>query len=166
MEADRIEELRIHAQDSFGMIGPDCPYWLRYFNVEGHDPEGTCGGGCLDEPACITGSWPAERDDDQVVWGYVLELLDEHDESLPGLPCGDGLYRCIIPSPADAWTDRPGWVSVMDHEGTTHWRNPDEIRAQITELRDMDEHSVAADMEQLLDLALRRYPFPNPESQP
>lgn len=39
-----------------------CPYYKRYFRLEGHDPEGICQGGCDDEPVCVT-SGPWEADD-------------------------------------------------------------------------------------------------------
>lgn len=42
-----------------------CPYYARWCNAPGHDPEATCGFGCRDEPECVTcrpwGGWPSER---------------------------------------------------------------------------------------------------------
>lgn len=79
MTPDEREDLRIYAQDSYGMIGPDCPYWARHQNLPGHNPEATCGFGCIDEPSCVTDPWPVERTEDQEMWGLVLQLFDEKD---------------------------------------------------------------------------------------
>ena len=32
----------------------DCPYFARYYNIEGHDPNAICYMGCHQEPACVT----------------------------------------------------------------------------------------------------------------
>lgn len=43
----------------------DCPYFARFTNQPGHDPEATCSYGCVDEPACVTcepsEGWPIQR---------------------------------------------------------------------------------------------------------
>lgn len=42
-----------------------CPYFQRYIEAPGADPNGICGFSCTSEPACITDEpvegWPAER---------------------------------------------------------------------------------------------------------
>lgn len=42
--------------------GRHCPYYGRYHELAGHDPNAVCEGGCSDEPACVTdepfGGWP------------------------------------------------------------------------------------------------------------
>lgn len=46
------------AEEWDGDLG-DCPYFARSYKLPGHDPEGICGHGCREEPACIT-SEPTE----------------------------------------------------------------------------------------------------------
>lgn len=42
--------------------GLDCPYYARFQNLPGHDPDGVCAFTCYDEPVCVTGEplggWP------------------------------------------------------------------------------------------------------------
>lgn len=48
-----------HADDDAYWVGPDkswCPYLRR--GLPGADPQGTCGFGCIDEPACRTSGPP------------------------------------------------------------------------------------------------------------
>lgn len=49
---ERIYESRT-AEEWDGDLG-DCPYFARSYRLPGYDPEGICGYGCRDEPACVT----------------------------------------------------------------------------------------------------------------
>ena len=46
--------------------GRACPYFARYMNEPGHDPDAVCAFGCVDEPSCVTdqprGGWPPLAD--------------------------------------------------------------------------------------------------------
>jgi hypothetical protein len=43
----------------------DCPYYARWTQAPGHDPDAVCSHGCYELPACITDrpreGWPSER---------------------------------------------------------------------------------------------------------
>lgn len=77
MSDQRRAEIEELAREWWDPAGPDCPYWLRYTGAEGHDPEAICGGGCHDEPSCITDSWPAAKTPGRVLAEAVYDMLAE-----------------------------------------------------------------------------------------
>lgn len=74
---ERLTEVEELAREWWEPAGPDCPYWLRYTGAEGHDPDAICGGGCHDEPSCVTDSWSATKSPERVIAEAIYDLLAE-----------------------------------------------------------------------------------------